>query len=232
MGFTLKKVVSAFLMPLSIGLLIFAIGLWFLYTNSYKKAKIYLTVGFLWIFIISYSPFSNFFVSTIESKYPLIQSNVQAKYILLLGGDYEGRAYEAIRLYHHIPNSKIITSGYAGRSKVLPEAIENANRLIALGIPKKDILIQSEPKDTLEEAMYVKKIVKNEPFILVTSAYHMPRAMQLFQKVGLNPISAPTNFLVKKSLYASSPKSSELQKTEVTLHEYTGMLWNKIKELL
>lgn len=219
-------------MPLSIGLIICSIGLWFLYKESYKKAKFYLTVGFLWIFLISYSPFSNALVSTVESQYPIIDDNVNAKYILLLGGDFQRRGYEAIRLYHSINNSKIITSGYAGRAKTVPEAIENANKLISLGIPKSDIIMQSQPKDTQDEARYVKKIVKDEAFIVVTSAYHMPRAIELFKKEGLNPIAAPTNFLTKKSLYLSAPDGGNLQKTEITFHEYLGMSWNKIKDLL
>ena len=232
MGFTIKKILSAFLMPLSLGLLIVAVGLWFLYTQSYKKAKFYLSVGFLWIFIVSYGPFSNYYIGTIESQYAKIDDRVNAKYILLLGGDFESRAYEAIRLYYQIPNSKIITSGYSGREYNIPEAIRSANKLMKLGINKEDILIQSEPKDTHEEALYVKRIVKNEPFILVTSAYHMPRAMKLFEKEGLHPIAAPTRFLQQKSFFTSLPNGGNLTKTEITAHEYLGLLWNKIKDFL
>ena len=64
-----------------------------------------------------------------------------------------------------------------------------------MGVSKYNILMQEEPRDTEEEALYVKRIVKNKPFILVTAAYHMPRAMELFKKEGLSPIAAPTNFL-------------------------------------
>ena len=232
MGFTLKKLLSAFLMPLSVGLIIFAIGLWFLYRGGYKKAKFYLTIGFLWIFIISYAPFSNTLLEPLENQYKKIDSSVQAKYILLLGGDYNNRAYEAIRLHHLIHGSKIITSGYAKRGKTIPEAIENANNLISLGISPNNILIQKEPKDTQEEAQYIKKIVKDEKFILVTSAYHMPRAMKLFKKEGLNPIPAPANFLTEESLLISRPSGKNLQKTEIAVHEYLGTLFNKIKEYL
>lgn len=217
-------------MPLSIGLLIFIVGLWFLYSQNYKKAKLYLTISFLWIFIVSYSPFANNIITPVESTYKKIDKNVTAKYILLLGGDYEGRAYEAIRLYKSIPNSKIITSGYEGREKI-PEAIINKNKLISFGIPEEDILMQVEPKDTQQEAVYVKKIVGTQKFILVTSAYHMPRAMELFKKEGLNPIPAPTNFLKKEKELLSAPSGSNLVKTEIVFHEYLGMTWNKIKSI-
>jgi len=229
MGFTLKKILSAVLMPLSLGLILFLIGLWFLYTKSYKKAKICLSISFIWIFMISYSPFANSVLSPLETIYKKAEDNVSAKYILLLGGDFKGRSFEAIRLYTLLDNAKIITSGYPGRDDV-SEAVKSAHKLVELGIPKEDILMQSEPKDTQEEAMSIKKIVGNEQFILVTAAYHMPRAMELFKKEGLNPIVAPTNYLAEKNYLISAPSGRNLQKTEIAFHEYLGKTWNKLKE--
>lgn len=229
MGFILKKILSAILMPLSLGLILFLIGLWFLYLQSYKKAKICLTVSFLWIFIVSYNPFANSILLPLESNYQKMEKEVNAKYILLLGGGFESRSYESVRLYHKIHGAKIITSGYSGLRNKIPEAVESANKLIELGIPKVDILMQVEPKDTQEEAQNIRKIVGNEKFILVTSAYHMPRAMELFRKEGLNPLPAPTNFLVDYSHILSVPNGKSLQKTEIVFHEYLGKTWNKLK---
>lgn len=229
MEFILKKILSAFLMPLSVGLILFLIGLFYLYSKNHKKAKLYLSISFLWIFIIAYSPFSNKILQPLESIYPKIGNNISAKYILLLGGHFEGRAYEVLRLYNLIEGSKIITSGYPGGA-LHSEALKNANRLIELGIPKDDIFMQDEPKDTQEEAQSIKKIVGNEPFIMVTSAAHMPRAMTLFKKEGLNPMAAPANFLVKKHDSMSLPNGSNLIKTEIAFHEYIGSIWNKLKQ--
>lgn len=229
--FILKKILSAFLMPLSLGLILAFIGLIFLYFNSYKKAKIILSLSFLWIFFISYGPLSNKVLAPLENTYEKVSLDQKASYILLLGGDYESRAYEALRLYYLNKGSKIITSGYKGRGEI-SEAIINANKLISLGIPQSDILIQESPKDTKEEALSVKEIVKNEKFFLVTSAYHMKRAMRIFEKEGLNVIAAPTRFLVKNNYYLSVPMASSLNKTEVSFHEYLGLIWLDIKELL
>lgn len=217
---------------MSIGFILFILGLWFLYTNSYKKAKFYLSVSFLWIFLISYSPFSNALLEPLERQYQEVKTTPHAKYILLLGGDFKSRAYEAIKLHYMINDSIIITSGYPGSYKTTPEAVINANKLIQLGIPKENIMMQSQPRDTAEEAREIRKIVKDEPFIVVTSAYHMSRAMSLFKKEGLNPIAAPTNFLAKGNNLLSFPNGGSLQKTEIALHEYLGMLWYKLKEIL
>lgn len=234
MAFTLKKILSAFLMPLSIGLFLFILGMWYLYTNSYKKAKFYLTISFLWIFLIAYGPVSNALLKPLESQYSKINLQEQsAKYILLLGGDFQARAYEAIKLHHKIHDSVIITSGYPGLGRKVPEAVENANKLMELGIKNESILMQSEPRDTIEEARNIRSIVGENNFILVTSAYHMPRAMSVFQKEGLNPIPAPTNFMTNSEVsFLSLPHGINVRKTEIAWHEYLGMLWNELKSFL
>ena len=229
MGFTLKKILSAFLMPLSIGLILFVIGLVYLYSKNHKKAKLYLSISFVWIFVVAYSPFSNAVLKPLETQYPKITKEISAKYILLLGGDFNARAYEVMRLYYSIEGSQIITSGYPG-GQLTSEAVKGANKLIELGIPKTDILMQTKPKDTQEEAQFIREIVGDEQFIVVTTASHMPRAMELFRKEGLNPIPAPTYFLARKANALSLPNSSNLKKTEMAFHEYLGRAWNKLKE--
>lgn len=227
--FTIKKLISAFLMPLSIGLVLALIGLYFLYTKSYKKAKIFLTISFLWIVCITYQPFSNILLEPLESKYKKLEYIPEdVKYVLLLGGDKIGRTYEVLRLYHMKKDITIITSGYEGNQKI-PEAIRNKNFLVELGIPKDKIITQAKPRDTKEEAIYTKKIVKNNRFILVTNATHMDRAIKLFKKEGLNPIAAPTNFLYEKDKKILIPTGENLRNTEISLHEYIGMLWYKLK---
>ncbi|CAH0540733.1 ElyC/SanA/YdcF family protein [Vibrio marisflavi] len=235
MGFILKKVISAFLMPFSIGLLLLFLGLWFLYRQSYKKAKVFLTVSFIWLFLIGYAPISNSLIEPLETAYPPLTLNsyahIDAKYILLLGGDFNGRAYEAIRLFHHLHGTKIITSGYAAPGLDIPEAILNANKLVSIGIPKKDILIQSKPRDTREEAQNIKRLIGNEPFILVTSAYHMPRAMSIFLKEGLHPIPAPTEVPMSGNSpqLLSVPNGDAISNTRKAFHEYLGLCWNMLK---
>ena len=229
-AFIVKKIISAMIMPLSIGLFLALIGLVFLYLNKLKKAKIFLTISILWISILSYSPFANFLIEPLENKYQKLE-NIPAdvKYILLLGGDMEHRAWEVLRLYHQIPNAKIITSGYEGTLKI-PEAIRTANILSEIGISRNDIIIHSEPKDTKEEAIKIKETLGTTPFILITSAYHMPRAIALFQKEGLHPISAPTDFKIQKTPnFFSVPNGGSVYTIEIAWHEYLGLLWSKLR---
>jgi uncharacterized SAM-binding protein YcdF (DUF218 family) len=230
LGFLIKKIVSMMLMPLSIGIFLALLALLFLYKKNIKKAKKYLTFSILWIALISYAPFANLMLYPLEKIYPKLEkipSNIE--YILLLGGDKEKRAWEALRLYHKIPNVTIITSGYALHDKI-SEADKTAKLLIESGVKKEDILRQTEVKDTQEEAIEMKKRVGEKAFILITSAYHMPRAMTFFQQEGLNPIPAPADFNnPKEDGIFGIFQAKQLKKTERAWHEYLGLLWLNIK---
>jgi len=63
----------------------------------------------------------------------------------------------------------------------------------SLGVPRSQIMTLDEPKDTEEEAAAVAKAIGQQPFLLVSSASHLPRAVIFFRNAGLQPIPAPAN---------------------------------------
>jgi len=230
LSFMLKKMLSVALMPFSIGIILGLIALVYLYFNNISKAKKYLSFSLLWLVLITWFPFATILLKPLESSYPkleVIPKNIE--YILLLGGDRERRAWEALRLYHKIPDVKVITSGYSLHDK-LSDAEKTAHLLEESGIPKEKILMQSMAKTTFEEAEHMKKRVGEKPFILITSAYHMPRSMMIFEKAGLHPIPAPTDFNdINESGFLSMLTSKHLEHTEHAWHEYMGLLVYKLQ---
>lgn len=232
MGFIVKKVISFLLMPLSVGMLLALLGLWFLHKNRIKKAKYFLFAGLVWIVLVSSAPLGNLLLKPLESQYPKLQTIPKdIHYILLLGGDRKRRAWEALRLYNKIANVKIVTSGYSLQGTA-SDAQKAASLLEESGVKRDDILMQSKAKDTTEEAILMKKRVGTKPFILITSAYHMPRAMKLFAKEGLHPIAAPTDFNnPNDDGFGLVLNSKQLEKTEHAFHEYIGLLWLWLKNI-
>ena len=221
-GFLVKNIISALLMPLTIGTLFGVIALLYLHFDNPKKAKKFMLFSIVWISLLSYKPVSYFLLEPLEKSYPKLENipnNVT--HILILGGDKNNRTWEGLRLYHKIENAKIITSGYKGQAQKIKEL------LVDSGVPTKDIFMQSKPKDTKEEAIAIKKRLADKPFILVTSAYHMPRSMAIFKTEGLNPIPAPTDFQ-KNNIFLSIPQGSHLGNSEHAWHEYIGLLWVKL----
>jgi hypothetical protein len=66
--FTLKKLITAFLMPMPLGLFLLLIGFLYLLSDSYKKAKIFLFLGLSWFLIFSFQPISNAIIKPLEDS--------------------------------------------------------------------------------------------------------------------------------------------------------------------
>ena len=107
---------------------------------------------------------------------------------------------------------------------------------LQLGVPDEEIILERDSQDTKDQARLIQGIVGEEPFLLVTSASHMPRSMALFENVGLHPRPAPTGFMSKAgqgwSPSAYWPSSGDLRKTERAFYEIMGTLWGRLRGLL
>jgi len=210
--FFLKKIVSRFLFPLPLSLEFLFVGLFLLwFTRRQRTGKALATCGALLLVGLSSSFTSNALLRPLEHRYPpLAVGNAgvggpHISYIVVLGGfanddpdipitshispDLMVRLIEGVFLQREIPRSKLILSG--GNDS----AVGMTKMAQALGVSAEDILRLSEPRDTEQESQQIAPLVGSQRFILVTSAAHMPRAMGLFRKRGLQPIAAPTDYL-------------------------------------
>jgi uncharacterized SAM-binding protein YcdF (DUF218 family) len=149
-----------------------------------------------------------------------------------ISGESLVRLVEGIRIYKKYSHVKLILSGGRGFGSI-PCAEVMAHVAKELGVDENDIILESQSKDTKDEAQLIKPLVENDHFILVTSASHMPRSMALFKKLGMNPIPSPTGHLAirKEGLSPSSffPSAGDFLKTEKVFHEYLGIAWAKLR---
>jgi len=247
--FFVKKFISSFLMPFPIFLILAGIGFYFWQRGNTRRAKQFFLSSILWISLLSYPPFSALLLFPLENTYSKIQvTNTLPKYIHVLGYGHISnpkiplsseislvslaRLNEGVVLYKHLANMKLIFSGNAVDDPV-SNARKNSQLAIALGVNPSDIILLESPKDTQEEAIASKKIVGDQPLILVTSASHMVRASALFRKAGIHVIPAPTDFQIKGSdILLQFPSASGLERSEAAFHEYLGLAWGKLKGIL
>lgn len=243
--FALKKIISSFLAPFPLFLVLIFIGFLLWYRGYKQRAKSIFIFSLLWISLFSYSPFAALLLKPLESAYPKFDSKpINAHYIHVLGSGHVSnadlplssqiglvslaRVTEGVSIYKSHPNMKLIFSGYGGHDPI-SNARKNAQVAILLGVNPRDILLLEAPKDTREEAIAAKKIVGSNPLILVTSASHMVRAAALFRKNGIILIEAPTDFQVKTTdTLWQFPSAEGLGRSEAAFHEYLGLLWNKL----
>jgi len=111
----------------------------------------------------------------------------------------------------------------------VPEAEVMAQIAMLLGVRPQDVRLEPDSRDTWDQAELIAKMLGRERLILVTSAAHMPRSMALFKKCGLQPIPAPTDFLIRESPRPLPgrffPRAASLEEVNAALHEYLGLAW-------
>jgi uncharacterized SAM-binding protein YcdF (DUF218 family) len=254
--FILKKIVAPFFDPVSLCLGILILGLVFLWaTRRPRLGKVLVTLGTVLLLLLSLPGVSRQFLTPLERCYPALRhpekiawekqkSGTSPKWIVVLGGGHVsdprlpansqisaaalGRVVEGVRLYKSLPGSKLLLSGGAVFDPV-PEAEVMARIAELLGVKSQDIVLERDSRDTAEEAEAVGRMIGRERFILVTSAAHMPRSMALFNKRGLQPIPAPSDFLVREGPGMNPgrffPCASSLSGVESAWHEYLGLAW-------
>lgn len=253
--FLFKKVVGPLFFPVPLILVILILGLFFLLiTRRQRAGKILVLIGTTFLSFLSYDGVSEMILRPLEYRYPPVLSvqNIQnVKWIVVLGGGHtsdpqlpvtsqlsEGslaRLVEGIRLHRDLPQTKLILSG-----GVIFDPVCNAKLLaetaLAIGMKKEDLILEEISKDTEEQARLIQQIVSKDRFILVTSASHMPRTMAFFRKLGMDPVPAPTEHLVKERVAISPgrfyPSVGGLRKAERAFYEYLGLAWAKLRGMI
>lgn len=215
MFFVLSKLLIYLLNP-SIWILAgLAIAL-FAKNRSLKYRTLVITFVFLIIFTNPFlvNKFSQ--VWDIDSA-PLPNSKLYSCVIVLGGFSSEGRNGEgyfngsadrfiqALKLKNTGRVSHIFISG--GNSQILPgkfrESVWVKGQLKLMNVPDSSILIESNSRNTLENAFFVKEALSRNnlppPYLLVTSSFHMRRALYTFRKADVQVIPYPSNYITSRS---------------------------------
>jgi uncharacterized SAM-binding protein YcdF (DUF218 family) len=161
-----------------------------------------------------------------------------------IGGDGDRLIYAA-RLYKQGKASRLLLSG--GTIEWINNsgnpAEDMAELLELMGVPRRALILETESRNTYENARACKGILDElgaRQVILVTSAWHMPRSVLLFQKQGIKVIPAPTDFIFTRPnlpqpvtlaslLYDLLPGPENLARTTLLLKEYLGLFIYKLR---
>lgn len=263
----MKSVAEYILSPLGLIFLFLIIGNVLLFIKKYWRFGRYLVLTGLFLLVFfSFGPMVNLLFDQLEYRYPLImpEKAAQVDTIVLLSGWAERnpslpissqvnrssifRLCEAIRLLQLNPRANLLIAG--GGSSPLRDnlAVSSviADLAVSLGVPRQRIICETESQNTYESALYVQKYVGTKPFVLVTSAIHMPRAMANFRGLGMDPIPAPTDYRTirgnplnlkpqsdsfnswVRNWVTRLPSVQDLEDFTVGIHECLGLLWYRI----
>jgi uncharacterized SAM-binding protein YcdF (DUF218 family) len=167
--------------------------------------------------------------------------------IIVLGGGFEGsvnlarggyelnasgdRFVEAAVLARRYPQARVVVTGGTGTLVLEGEGDgDTAPRLLtALGVAPERLVLENRSRDTYENAVFTRELVQpksGEIWLLVTSAFHMPRSMALFRKAGFDVVPWPTDYKTAGNEtpgLAQDNVHDSLQNTAIAIREWIGL---------
>jgi uncharacterized SAM-binding protein YcdF (DUF218 family) len=149
------------------------------------------------------------------------------------------RVSHAVYLYKTKKIQKILVSGGSGAlipNKEMPSEAETLKKaMMQMGVPEKDILVEVKSRNTYENALFSKPIIKQmslgKPPILITSAFHLPRALGCFKKVGVKVDALGVDYYATDknfSVVDLVPSEQSFASWGLLIHELIGRLSYKV----
>jgi uncharacterized SAM-binding protein YcdF (DUF218 family) len=249
MFFILSKILGFFALPSDIAATLAGLGIVLLFTRYKRTGRALATLGVVLLVLAGLSPLGNALMLPLEDRFPPWDaSHGPPTGIIVLGGaigpeisvargapdlnESAERLTATAALARQYPAARIIYSGGSPRLVVMGgiEADFAADLLESLGIPRARIETERQSRDTIENAAFSKQMAKPKPgerWLLVTSAYHMPRAIGAFRRVGFAVEAYPVDWRTRGPIDLAMPFESitaGLRRTDTAVHEWVGLL--------
>jgi uncharacterized SAM-binding protein YcdF (DUF218 family) len=199
--------------------------------------------------LVAFSPLGNLLLTPLEQRFPdlLLKGEDAVDGIIVLGGSYDTVSHSYLStiflrddsepmavvpgLARQYPEARIIVSGGTESLSAAPsEAAVIKKYFVSFGIAADRISIEERSLTTAENARFSAQLIHPEPhsrWLLVTSAYHIPRAMGAFRKAGFNVIAYPAGWRTRgwQDLWRPAATATEnLRRLDVAVHEWIGLL--------
>ncbi len=249
MFFILSKILGFFANPSNLIISLGLLGVVMLLT-PWRRAGFWLaTVSMVVLAVLGLLPIGNALILPLEDRFPAWQEEGAAPAgIVVLGGaitpdvsmarhevalnEAAERLTAAAALARHYPDARIIYSGGSG-ALIYGEGNEAPLALAlfeSLGVAAERIALEDRSRNTIENAVFSKAIAQPKPgerWLLVTSAYHMPRAVGAFRRAEFPIEPYPVDWRTRGKedvfrLFASI--GDGLRRTDTAVHEWVGLL--------
>jgi uncharacterized SAM-binding protein YcdF (DUF218 family) len=249
MFFVLSKILGFLAMPSNLLVVAALAGVCLLVTRWRRLAMTLLVGGVVMLAVLGLSPLSNVLLLTLSERFPAWQAgNIDPDGVIILGGviDPEAsaargqveldssaeRALALLTLAQRFPKARIVFSGGSANLVLEPVAETRfAKALLAEFAMKGDSFVfEEESRTTYENARNTFHLLKPKPgerYLLVTSAFHMPRAIGAFRRVGFEVEAFPVDWRTRGWRDATLPfdrASAGLSRADVAIHEWTGLV--------
>lgn len=247
MVFILSKVLLFLVKPL---FWVFCLLFYAVLTKNSGKRKKLTIAGLITLFFFSNSFIINQIYNFYEAPYPVDKkydvgvvlggfSNINKKNNTIAFGGSSDRLMQALTLYKNGKIGKILIS--SGSANLVNTKIKEADLvndyLLRIGIPDTAIIVENQSRNTIENAKYsfnlLKKIEPTANILVITSAWHIPRAKLNFTKFFKSELAFyPTDYMGKRSFSFSDfviPSSSAMGDWELIIKEWIGLIVDRFR---
>jgi uncharacterized SAM-binding protein YcdF (DUF218 family) len=251
----LSKILPVFVYPFGLSLVLLAVAASLRRRAGWTRALCF--AAFVLLFVFGSGSVAQLLVRSLENRYRRvpIESVPQAQAIVVLGGGTSvppinpgglpqlggssDRLLYAARLFRAGKAPLILFSGggvpFEQSAQARSEAESGLLLLQEWGVPANAILLEDKSRNTRENAVLSRAILRDRGIsriLLVTSAWHMPRASAVFGKVGFQAIPAPADFQTADSLGVLPlliPGPDALAESETVLKEWLGLFVYRLR---
>jgi uncharacterized SAM-binding protein YcdF (DUF218 family) len=247
--FQLSKLLGFFALPTNLLISLGVLGLLLLLTRFTRIASWLIVTSLVLLAVAGLSPLGKVLILPLEQRFPPWNPSQGAPDgIIMLGGavsadvsvardtialDEAGaRLVATVELARRYPSARIIISG--GASSLFhdeePEAVVVMKEFEALGIPHDRISAEEQSRNTVENAVFSRLVANPQPgerWLLVTSAFHMPRAVGTFRAAGFPIEPYPVDYRTRGPADMARPfgvAHDGLQLMDTAAHEWLGLL--------
>jgi uncharacterized SAM-binding protein YcdF (DUF218 family) len=249
MFFVLSKTAGFFALPSNLFISIGVAGLVLLCTRFTRLASWLVVTSLVLIAVAGLSPLGNALMLPLEQRFPPWDaSRGPPDGIVVLGGaiwpdisaargvvkldDAAERITATVELARRYPNARIVFTGGSAALMFdqIPEAPFAVRELESLGVAHDRITAEEQSRNTVENAVFSRLIANPKPgerWLLVTSAYHMPRAIGVFRAASFDVEAYPVDWHTLGPLDVlklASSVSDGLGRTDVAVHEWVGLM--------
>jgi uncharacterized SAM-binding protein YcdF (DUF218 family) len=248
MFFILSKLAWAVLQPSNVMLGLVVIGTLLVWTRRWERTgRLMLAVGAIALLVVGFGPVSHLLLAPLENRFPRpdLASGPPVAGIIILGGSEDGRAgterelaglneageriTEGAVLGLRFPAARVVFTGGNGHllKEMPPEAVTSGRLLQALGIAKERLVIEDKSRNTWENAVFSKQLAQPKPgerWLLVTSSWHMPRAIGCFRAAGFPVEAWPVDYRLGPHIDLEDKYLTGLRQVDFVTREYIGLI--------
>ena len=250
MFFVLSKTLGVLLLPTNLLIVVGLFGALLLVTRFAALGRKLLVVVIVLLAVCGFSPIGNLLLYPLEQRFPPWDPTQGAPDgIIVLGGSIDpdlsmahkvpvvrsagDRIVVTAALARRYPNARIVFSG--GSANLISDQAKEADYarevFASLGIDPSRVTIERQSRNTYENAAFSKQLAAPKPgerWLLITSAFHMPRAMGLFRKVGFAVEACPVDWRAGTSaaemFWFSGTAGDGFGRTDLAVREWIGLL--------